>query len=127
MAEELSSKSSCSEIVGKSLLSLHRFFFCSLPCSMMKLSFHEPFSSLQSWENIIDESVSFSWIYITLFGSLLRLFFFRLFPPRSLSPRYVNKKFSNQYKATIGADFLTKEVHVEDRLVTMQVCRHHRH
>ena len=24
--------------------------------------------------------------------------------------QYVNKKFSNQYKATIGADFLTKEV-----------------
>ncbi|OAE28503.1 hypothetical protein AXG93_115s1940 [Marchantia polymorpha subsp. ruderalis] len=34
---------------------------------------------------------------------------------------YVNKKFSNQYKATIGADFLTKEVQVEDRLVTMQI------
>jgi Ras-related protein Rab-7A len=33
----------------------------------------------------------------------------------------VNKKFSNQYKATIGADFLTKEVQVDDRLVTMQV------
>ena len=24
--------------------------------------------------------------------------------------QYVNKKFSTQYKATIGADFLTKEV-----------------
>jgi Ras-related protein Rab-7A len=36
--------------------------------------------------------------------------------------QYVNKKFSNQYKATIGADFLTKEVMVDDRLVTMQVC-----
>ena len=35
--------------------------------------------------------------------------------------QYVNKKFSSQYKATIGADFLTKEVHVDDRLVTMQV------
>jgi Ras-related protein Rab-7A len=35
--------------------------------------------------------------------------------------QYVNKKFSNQYKATIGADFLTKEVNVDDRLVTMQV------
>lgn len=35
--------------------------------------------------------------------------------------QYVNKKFSNQYKATIGADFLTKEVMVEDRLVTLQV------
>lgn len=35
--------------------------------------------------------------------------------------QYVNHKFSNQYKATIGADFLTKEVIVDDRLVTMQV------
>ena len=35
--------------------------------------------------------------------------------------RYVNKKFSNQYKATIGADFLTKEVQFEDRLFTLQV------
>ncbi|KAG2231550.1 hypothetical protein INT48_005053 [Thamnidium elegans] len=38
----------------------------------------------------------------------------------SLMNQYVNKKFSNQYKATIGADFLTKEVLVDDRLVTMQ-------
>ncbi|KAJ7564534.1 hypothetical protein O6H91_02G021200 [Diphasiastrum complanatum] len=30
-------------------------------------------------------------------------------------------KFNNQYKATIGADFLTKEVQVEDRLVTLQI------
>ena len=55
--------------------------------------------------------------------------------------QYVNKRFSNQYKATIGADLydsatpscipsntyapfsvsLTKEVMVDDRLVTMQV------
>lgn len=35
--------------------------------------------------------------------------------------QYVNKKFSNQYKATIGADFLTKEIVVDDRLVTLQV------
>ena len=35
--------------------------------------------------------------------------------------QYVNKKFSNQYKATIGADFLTKEVMLDDKLVTMQV------
>jgi hypothetical protein len=35
--------------------------------------------------------------------------------------QYVNKRFSNQYKATIGADFLTKEVVVDDRVVTMQV------
>ena len=39
----------------------------------------------------------------------------------SLMNQYVNKRFSSQYKATIGADFLTKEVQVDDRLVTMQV------
>eukprot|EP00096_Caligus_rogercresseyi_P013671 TRINITY_DN629_c0_g1_i1.p1 TRINITY_DN629_c0_g1~~TRINITY_DN629_c0_g1_i1.p1 ORF type:complete len:209 (-),score=56.94 TRINITY_DN629_c0_g1_i1:260-886(-) len=39
----------------------------------------------------------------------------------SLMNQYVNKKFSNQYKATIGADFLTKEVMVDDQLVTMQI------
>lgn len=38
--------------------------------------------------------------------------------------QYVNKKFTSQYKATIGADFLTKEVMVDDRLVTMQVHIH---
>jgi len=42
-----------------------------------------------------------------------------LFSP--LTSRYVNRKFSNQYKATIGADFLTKEVQFEDRLFTLQV------
>ncbi|KAK3420894.1 hypothetical protein EUGRSUZ_G00442 [Eucalyptus grandis] len=35
--------------------------------------------------------------------------------------QYVNKKFSNQYKATIGADFLTKEVQLDDRLFTLQI------
>ncbi|GFU19790.1 ras-related protein rab7 [Nephila pilipes] len=39
----------------------------------------------------------------------------------SLMNQYVNKRFSNQYKATIGADFLTKEIMVDDRLVTMQI------
>lgn len=39
----------------------------------------------------------------------------------SLMNRYVNKKFSTQYKATIGADFVTKDVVVDDRLVTMQI------
>ena len=41
----------------------------------------------------------------------------------SLMNQYVNKKFTSQYKATIGADFLTKEVMVDDRLVTMQVSK----
>lgn len=35
--------------------------------------------------------------------------------------QYVNQKFTNQYKATIGADFLTKEIMLDDKLVTMQV------
>merc|ERR1711934_1216407 len=43
----------------------------------------------------------------------------------SLMNMYVNRKFNNQYKATIGADFLTKEVMVthngDQRLVTMQI------
>lgn len=36
--------------------------------------------------------------------------------------QYCNKKFISQYKSTIGADFITKEVLVDDKLVTMQVC-----
>jgi len=39
----------------------------------------------------------------------------------SLMNQYVNKRFSNQYKATIGADFLTKEVMIDDKLVTLQI------
>jgi len=39
----------------------------------------------------------------------------------SLMNQYVNKKFNAQYKATIGADFLTKDVTVDERLVTMQI------
>ncbi|XP_011622521.1 ras-related protein Rab7 isoform X2 [Amborella trichopoda] len=39
----------------------------------------------------------------------------------SLMNQYVNKKFSHQYKATIGADFVTKELQIEDRLVTLQI------
>jgi len=35
--------------------------------------------------------------------------------------RYVNKKYSAQYKATIGADFLTKEVEVDRKIVTLQI------
>ncbi|KAF6776868.1 hypothetical protein AHF37_03713 [Paragonimus kellicotti] len=39
----------------------------------------------------------------------------------SLMNQYVTRKFSNQYKATIGADFLTKETTVDDRVVTLQL------
>ena len=33
----------------------------------------------------------------------------------------MQKKFSKEYKATIGADFLTKEIELDDKTVTMQV------
>uniref|UniRef100_A0A0G4H4H6 Uncharacterized protein n=1 Tax=Chromera velia CCMP2878 TaxID=1169474 RepID=A0A0G4H4H6_9ALVE len=39
----------------------------------------------------------------------------------SLMNQYVNKRFTNQYRATIGADFLTKEVVIDDKAVTMQI------
>ncbi|XP_070580389.1 ras-related protein Rab-7a-like [Ptychodera flava] len=39
----------------------------------------------------------------------------------SLLNQYVSKKFSNQYKATIGADFLTKDAVVDGRIVTMTI------
>jgi len=39
----------------------------------------------------------------------------------SLMNQYVHRRFSNQYKATIGADFLTKEVMIDDKLVTLQI------
>mmetsp|Transcript_38173 Transcript_38173/g.65940 ORF Transcript_38173/g.65940 Transcript_38173/m.65940 type:complete len:208 (+) Transcript_38173:102-725(+) len=39
----------------------------------------------------------------------------------SLMNQYVSKRFSAQYKATIGADFLTKEVMIDDKLVTIQI------
>ncbi|KAI7749600.1 hypothetical protein M8C21_001479, partial [Ambrosia artemisiifolia] len=30
-------------------------------------------------------------------------------------------QFNKQYKATIGADFVTKELHIDDKLVTLQI------
>jgi len=39
----------------------------------------------------------------------------------SLMNQYVNQKFSKQYKATIGADFLTKEITIDDKAVTLQI------
>jgi Ras-related protein Rab-7A len=35
--------------------------------------------------------------------------------------QYVNNKFSKQYKATIGADFMTKEITIDDTIVTLQI------
>uniref|UniRef100_A0A0D9YE28 CCHC-type domain-containing protein n=1 Tax=Oryza glumipatula TaxID=40148 RepID=A0A0D9YE28_9ORYZ len=49
-------------------------------------------------------------------------------PPQGHRPRrqrgredVAYEPFSQQYKATIGADFVTKEVLIEDRLVTLQI------
>lgn len=39
----------------------------------------------------------------------------------SLMNQYVNKRFSTAYKATIGADFLVKEVMIGEKLVTLQI------
>jgi Ras-related protein Rab-7A len=39
----------------------------------------------------------------------------------ALMNRYISSKFSAHYKATIGADFLTKEIMIDDKLVTLQV------
>eukprot|EP01065_Artemidia_motanka_P017900 TRINITY_DN212_c0_g1_i1.p1 TRINITY_DN212_c0_g1~~TRINITY_DN212_c0_g1_i1.p1 ORF type:complete len:208 (+),score=97.29 TRINITY_DN212_c0_g1_i1:88-711(+) len=39
----------------------------------------------------------------------------------SLMNQYVNSKFDSRYKATIGADFLTKDMEVDGTQVTMQI------
>ncbi|KAG5245277.1 hypothetical protein OIU76_002572 [Salix suchowensis] len=39
----------------------------------------------------------------------------------SLMNQYVYKKFTQHYKATIGADFVTKELQIDDKLVTLQI------
>ena len=35
--------------------------------------------------------------------------------------QYVNNKFTQQYRATVGADFMAKDVIVDDKKVTLQV------
>ncbi|XP_051865091.1 ras-related protein rab7-like [Pristis pectinata] len=39
----------------------------------------------------------------------------------SLMNQFVNKRYTNLYRATIGADFLTRDLTVDDNLVTVQV------
>ncbi|PIN13148.1 Ras-related GTPase [Handroanthus impetiginosus] len=39
----------------------------------------------------------------------------------SLMNQYVYKKFRPHYKATIGADFVTNELQIDDKLVTLQI------
>lgn len=35
--------------------------------------------------------------------------------------QYVNNKFTQQYRATVGADFMAKDVFIDDKKVTLQV------
>ncbi|XP_029465810.1 ras-related protein Rab-7a-like isoform X2 [Rhinatrema bivittatum] len=39
----------------------------------------------------------------------------------SLMNQYVNHRFTNHYRATIGADFLTMEVQVDNKAITVQI------
>eukprot|EP00484_Ammonia_sp_Unknown_P030333 CAMPEP_0197034438 /NCGR_PEP_ID=MMETSP1384-20130603/12563_1 /TAXON_ID=29189 /ORGANISM="Ammonia sp." /LENGTH=216 /DNA_ID=CAMNT_0042464373 /DNA_START=28 /DNA_END=678 /DNA_ORIENTATION=+ len=39
----------------------------------------------------------------------------------ALLHRYVMNKFIEEHKATIGADFLTKEIEVDDSIITLQI------
>ncbi|CAM9919811.1 unnamed protein product, partial [Heterosigma akashiwo] len=39
----------------------------------------------------------------------------------SLMNQFVKKQFSNTYKARIGADFLTKQIPIDNKLVTLQI------
>ncbi|PKI39044.1 hypothetical protein CRG98_040571 [Punica granatum] len=39
----------------------------------------------------------------------------------SLMNQYVYNRFTQQYKATIGADFVTRELQIDDKLVTLQI------
>jgi len=39
----------------------------------------------------------------------------------ALLDRFVNKKFTATYKSTIGADFLTQEIEIDEKLVTLQI------
>jgi Ras-related protein Rab-7A len=35
--------------------------------------------------------------------------------------QYVHRRFTNQYKATIGADLLKKDITIDEKLVTLQI------
>jgi len=39
----------------------------------------------------------------------------------SLLNQFINKKFDHRYKATIGADFMTKELELDGTIVTLQI------
>ncbi|XP_020648670.2 ras-related protein Rab-7a [Pogona vitticeps] len=39
----------------------------------------------------------------------------------ALMNQYVNNRFSSRYRATIGADFLSKQVHIDGQTLTVQI------
>lgn len=39
----------------------------------------------------------------------------------SLMNQYVSNRYTDKYKATIGADFFNKQIVVDDRVITLQV------
>lgn len=39
----------------------------------------------------------------------------------SLLNQYVNNRYTQQYRATVGADFMAKEVMIDDRVVNLQI------
>jgi len=39
----------------------------------------------------------------------------------SLMNQYVNNRYTQQYRATVGADFMAKEIAIDDRFVTLQI------
>ena len=39
----------------------------------------------------------------------------------SLMQRFVLDKFQTQYKATIGADFVSKDIYIDNRPISLQV------
>ena len=48
------------------------------------------------------------------------IFYYRV-GKTSLMEKFVNHKFVSSYKATIGADFLTKEMMMGNKQVTLQI------
>eukprot|EP01132_Coremiostelium_polycephalum_P007757 gene7757-9547_t len=100
----------------------------SIPSSIVNhhLSINSPPLNLETFKistgEITQTFINQLYQFFNFYQPLNRLRKFRLNVGKtSLMNQYVNKKFSNQYKATIGADFLTKELMVDDRVVTMQI------
>ncbi|KAG8373292.1 hypothetical protein BUALT_Bualt11G0008800 [Buddleja alternifolia] len=65
---------------------------------LLGVQYNSVFYIRLGWEDIFDES-----------------------PLNQKCARYVYNQFRQQYKATIGADFATKELLIDDKLVTLQI------